>query len=287
MMNKYNKEEAPKTRESPVSSRIWLGLFILVIGIALLGQKLGLPLPEWLFTWPALLIVIGVGIGIKDRFQNPGSWIMVLIGSVFLADRNVNGMDFHRFLWPAILIIIGLTFILRPKRNRNSGRFNFGNRSYPYPKRGGHGFAAGDPTSGDDGERPEAEDTNAGSVSGAEFDWRDDHGEILDINSVFGGIKRFVVSKNFQGGAITTFMGGAEINLVQADISHTILIDISNLFGGTKLIVPANWTVKNEVSAVFGGVEDKRNLAALVPDKDKILLLKGICVFGGIELRSY
>lgn len=287
-MNKYNKKETVKTRESSISSRIWLGLLILVIGIGLMGQKLGLPLPGWLFTWPVLLIVIGVGVGIKDRFQNPGSWIMVLIGSVFLADQNVDGMDFHRFLWPAILIIIGLTFILRPKRPRNPGRF-FDSRSRPGTKEGPLGFRDDDSGERDGGRNPDPEILNVNSVFGAEFDRGEDydHAEVLNINSVFGGIKRFVVSKNFQGGAITTFMGGAEINLVQADIRHTILIDISNLFGGTKLIVPANWTVKNEVSAIFGGVEDKRNLAALVPDKDKILLLKGICVFGGIELRSY
>jgi len=111
--------------------------------------------------------------------------------------------------------------------------------------------------------------------------------EILNINSIFGGIKRFICSKNFKGGSIVTFMGGAEINLMQADIIQPIIIEVSNLFGGTKLILPSNWDIKNEVTVVFGGVEDKRNMTALSPDPGKTVYLKGTCLFGGIELNNY
>ncbi len=82
-------------------------------------------------------------------------------------------------------------------------------------------------------------------------------------------------------------MGGAEINLMQADLQHNIVLEVNNVFGGTKLIVPSNWDVKNEVSAVFGGIEDKRSINTSVPDQDKILILKGTCVFGGIEVSNY
>ncbi len=111
--------------------------------------------------------------------------------------------------------------------------------------------------------------------------------EILNINSIFGGIKRFICSKNFKGGSIVTFMGGAEINLMQADIIQPIIIEVSNLFGGTKLILPSNWDIKNEVTVVFGGVEDKRNMTALSPDPGKTVYLKGNSLFGGIELNKY
>ena len=47
-------------------------------------------------------------------------------------------------------------------------------------------------------------------------------------------------------------MGGAELNLMQADIHEQVFLEINNVFGGTKLIVPAHWYIKNEVSAVFG-----------------------------------
>lgn len=262
-MEKLNKEDRLKKSGS---SRIWLGLLIVLIGIALLGQKLGLPLPQWLFTWPVLLIVIGVGIGVKDKFHNPGSWIMILIGCVFLADNNVAGLDFHRFIWPAILIIVGLVFILRPKRSPDSGRFS---------RRCGGPDSAGR-TDGFHDDITIVQDADKGPAP-----------ETININSVFGGIKRFVMSKNFQGGTIVTFMGGAEVNLSQADILQPVVIDVSNLFGGTKLVIPPNWDLKNEVTAVFGGVEDKRNLNAMATDQNKIIRITGVCVFGGIELSSY
>jgi hypothetical protein len=53
------------------------------------------------------------------------------------------------------------------------------------------------------------------------------------------------------------------------------------------LIIPSNWDVKNEISAVFGGVEDKRSFNNSVPDSEKRILLKGACVFGGIEVTNY
>jgi hypothetical protein len=82
-------------------------------------------------------------------------------------------------------------------------------------------------------------------------------------------------------------MGGAEINFMQADIQHPIELEVNNVFGGTKLIIPSNWDVRNEISAVFGGVEDKRNFNNSASDTDKRILLKGACVFGGVEVTNY
>lgn len=82
-------------------------------------------------------------------------------------------------------------------------------------------------------------------------------------------------------------MGGAEVNLLKADIQRAVKLEVTNIFGGTKLIVPSNWDVKNEVTAVFGGIEDKRNIATGVTDPGKVLVLHGTCVFGGIEVINY
>ena len=82
-------------------------------------------------------------------------------------------------------------------------------------------------------------------------------------------------------------MGGAEINLMQADIQHPIELEVNNVFGGTKLIIPSNWDVRNDISAVFGGVEDKRNFNNSASGTDKRILLKGACVFGGVEVTNY
>ena len=111
--------------------------------------------------------------------------------------------------------------------------------------------------------------------------------EFIEINSVFGGVKKIILSKNFKGGEINAFMGGAEINLLQADIKQNVHLEINNVFGGTKLILPSNWDVKNEITAVFGGVEDKRSINLPMPDPNKTIIITGSCVFGGIEIKNF
>jgi hypothetical protein len=39
--------------------------------------------------------------------------------------------------------------------------------------------------------------------------------------------------------------------------------------------------------AIFGGVEDKRDVHSLKIDRTKVLVLEGTCIFGGLEIKSY
>lgn len=247
--------------------RIWSGLFLVIAGLMLLGYKMGAPIPGWIFTWPVLLIVIGLFVGARSRFHNPGSFIMILIGSIFLIDQQIPGIEFHNYIAPIILIGIGLLFILRPRshswrRNRRWNRMN--------------------PPFSSEFENQESEGFKKKDNSPLT-----DNGEYIDVVAVFGGVKKNIQSKNFKGGEIVSFMGGSEINFMQADIQHPIELEVNNVFGGTKLIIPSNWDVKNEISAVFGGVDDKRNFNNSVPDTNKRIVLKGSCVFGGIEFTNY
>lgn len=111
--------------------------------------------------------------------------------------------------------------------------------------------------------------------------------DFIDATSVFGGTRKNIIAKDFKGGDITTFFGGTDLNLTQADIQGKVVIDITQVFGGTKLIIPPNWTLQSEVVCVFGGIEDKRPLSKETPDPTKVLVLRGTCVFGGIDIRSF
>lgn len=253
------------------NSRVWSGLFLLGVGILLLGYKMGAPIPGWLFTWPVLLIAIGLLIGIKSKFQNPGSYVMVIVGGVFFADQNIAGIDFHNYIVPALLICFGLLFIMKPRRHPYRGDWHFQGR------RGRMGTAASEAR----------ENTVMGGLASEDSYRTEDDAEYININAVFGGVKKNVQSRNFIGGEVISFMGGAEINFMQADMQQPVVFEVNNVFGGTKLIVPSHWNVKNEISAVFGGVEDKRTFAKDVPDVQKTITLKGTCVFGGVEVASY
>jgi predicted membrane protein len=247
--------------------RIWSGLILLTAGILLLAYKMGAPVPYWLFTWPMILIAVGILSGAKNGFRNPGSYILITIGLIFLIDQTNPGLNFHNYLLPLILIAVGLIYILRPRNSCLSGyerrrRKQNGDSGYVNPA------DTGIPT---DYSMPDGEENS----------------EYVEINAVLSGVKKNILSKNFKGGSITSFMGGTELNLLKADIQKTIILEVNNVFGGTKLIVPSNWDVKNEVTAIFGGIEDKRNINTNIPDPGKSIILKGSSVFGGIEITNY
>lgn len=105
---------------------------------------------------------------------------------------------------------------------------------------------------------------------------------------IFGGREVFVNSQNFFGGKVTTVFGGAEYDLRQALLSaNGAVIDSVSVFGGCGFKVPPDWTVKNEVTAVFGGFSDKRGSTYqnVSTDPSKTLVIKGFTAFGGVEIK--
>jgi predicted membrane protein len=193
---------------------------------------------------------------------------MILIGSFGLADKIDPSLDLRRFTLPIIFIAIGAMFILRPKRSCRSKW----NRYHGDNDKWNDASSATNETTATD----QAYESNMG-----------DRKDFVEVTAVFGGIKKNVLSKTFKGGDIVSFMGGSEIDLTQADFSGRIKIDVTNIFGGTKLIVPPNWDVQSDITAIFGGVDDKRQISGVNLDLNKILILDGTCMFGGIEIRSF
>ena len=113
--------------------------------------------------------------------------------------------------------------------------------------------------------------------------------DYIDDMAVFGGGDKMITSQNFRGGKLTSVFGGSKINLLRADLAKgQNVIDIFAMFGGTKLIVPAGWTVKIEVTSLFGGFSDKRPAPPdNVIDPSKELVIKGILIFGGGDIVSF
>lgn len=245
-------------------NRVFGGLILIVVGAALFLRNAGFPLPYWLFSWPVILILVGIYSGVKHKFANNTWIILIAIGSFFLLDRSMD-LSLQPYFWPIAIIAMGVLFIVRPHRSR---RYRFGRM-----------------------EREEFTE-NAGTSSWQQPTTNDssniDSNDFLDVNSVFSGVNRNVVSKNFKGGKATCVFGGADIDLTQADIQGKAEIRLEVVFGGIKLVVPPHWTVINEIDGMFHGVDDKRkfNTASGI-NPEKILILKGSVVFGGVDIKSY
>ncbi len=73
----------------------------------------------------------------------------------------------------------------------------------------------------------------------------------------------------------------------QADIVNEAVIETTTIFGGIKLIIPSNWTVKTEAAVIFGGIDDKRPMPALNEPTNKTLTIRGTVIFGGVDIKSH
>jgi predicted membrane protein len=237
------------------------GIFLLLIGILLLLKTANLVLfPFWFFSWPMIFLAIGVYLGIKRGFRI-GPWLVfLLIGALSLADVINPSLNMDKYNWPIVFIVIGLVFLMRPKK-----------KHWQKWKHGEHQW-----------HHRNAEETDPMYNEGIA-----DDRDFIDVTAVFGGVKKNVLTKTFRGGDIVSFMGGSEIDLTQADFTGRVRIDVTNIFGGTKLLIPSSWDVQNDITAIFGGVDDKRQISGVNLDPGKILILDGTCMFGGIEIRSF
>lgn len=114
-----------------------------------------------------------------------------------------------------------------------------------------------------------------------------DSGYINEFN-VFAGSKKRIANQIFKGGEMNNIFGGSELDLTQAILDEgENVLEILCIFGGTEMVVPADWNVRVEVISIFGGFSDKRNIIKQSSDDSKILIIKGICLFGGGEIKSY
>lgn len=108
--------ENSHNRRSPLG-KIGLGLILLSFGGLLLSRNLGLYIPQWLTSWPLLLIAIGLISGIRHEFKRPGAFILILVGVVFLTDKLIPGFEMHELLFPLLITGAGIYLIIN--RNRN------------------------------------------------------------------------------------------------------------------------------------------------------------------------
>ena len=244
------EQHGGKTPDSGRTGRTLSGLFIVAIGVVLLARQAGADIPRWIFSFESILIGLGLYIGIRHSFRGFAWIIPIAIGGFLLLDDFYPQYDIGDFTWPLIIIGIGLFIVFR------SGKKNL------------------------DIKRWEA--THPASENSAD--------DLLDSVVVFGGAKKNIITKNFRGGEAVTVFGGTEINLMQADLTGPVVLELTQVFGGTKLIVPPHWKIQStDMVAIFGGIDDKRPMMSnpSAEETNKTLILRGTCMLGGIDIRSY
>lgn len=262
---------APYIREK----RHLVGIILVVVGLVLIIDNLRFTphfIPWWIWTWQFLLITIGVFSLLTSEKVGPGV-VLIGIGSIFLLSdilpREWPGFfdlfsDNFSLFWTLALIVVGASLILRKRIDTG------GEPSKKHSRR---------PTFG-------GGKTTFGSTSDYAEGLDDDY---IDEVAIFGGGKKIITSDNFKGGKLTTIFGGSDLILTQSQLAEGANeLEVFSMFGGWTLVVPPNWQVRNEVISIFGGISDKRMISTdTIKDNTRQLVLKGVVIFGGGEIKSY
>lgn len=279
-----------KLRKSNNDGSIAFGFIILGIGVILLLRKVGFFIPSWILTWPMILIVIGLFSLIKHEFKTFFGFLMLFLGTYFLA-RNEFGLDFGigQYVWPLGLIALGVYLIVHKRRENqvlDEIRSNWETKQKE-KKSQTSAFSSSVEDAKIVDESKASESKSSGEGSGFTRTTGTSFADSLNIDAIFSGVNRRMMTKNFQGGKITAAFGGADIDLSQADFSGVATIQVDIIFGGVKLIVPPHWDIRTEVSNIAAGLEDKRFFRDGGVDANKVVVLKGTILFGGLEIKSY
>jgi hypothetical protein len=91
-------------------SQIAFGATLIVVGLILLGQRLGWG-PAWTFAqlWPLLLIGMGSVRLVLDRGVRRAGYFWVLVGTIFLLDQQ--GVLALRDSWPLFIVWVGVSLL--------------------------------------------------------------------------------------------------------------------------------------------------------------------------------
>ena len=234
------------------NKRFYFGVILIAIGVILILEKLNL-IPEsvsdLLISWQMLLV--GIGVLSLIGGNRTGGIILIVIGGFFMVPELITvPYEIRKIYWPMILVAIGVALLLRHRD-------------------GLHKPSAGDPI------------LNAPN---------DNTHNTFDDFVIFGGREIFINSQAFAGGKATSIFGGMEFDLRKANMAPGgAVIDCVSVFGGCGFKIPMDWNVRNEVTTIFGAFTDKRGdtFNERYYDPAKTILIKGVSIFGGIEVKHF
>jgi predicted membrane protein len=247
-----------------LGSRVILGIILIAIGLIYLLKSFYFPIDIEIFSFPFILVVIGIIIMLNSGNKLFGAIVFIFGLLLYFGD--------HITIWPFFFILWGIYIIFKHRSRRP--------RNFENPQPGS-----------DPDEKKDFRDDIADFVKSEKKHFYDSsiRKDYLDDVSVFGGGHKVIYSDSFKGGNITAIFGGSEIDLTQCKLAPgENVIDVVIIFGGSTIIVPNNWDVILNVTPLFGGFSNKKSrYIRSETEPSGTLVIKGVVLFGGGEVKSY
>jgi predicted membrane protein len=126
--NGSRREGSPHQPRKSGRAHLLLGVVLMFLGLFLIADLADIvpwKLRDFIFTWQALLIFLGL-VFLSNKENKGTGVILIVIGFFFLLPRVIDVPYYWRSLfWPALLILLGLVVIFSSRR-RHGGTTVFG-----------------------------------------------------------------------------------------------------------------------------------------------------------------
>jgi len=238
---------APREFKRSGRAHLLLGIVLMFLGLFLIADLADIVpwrMRDFLFTWQALLIFLGL-IFLSNKENKGTGVVLIVIGSFFLLPRLIDVPNYWRSLfWPSILIIVGLVVIFGSRRH-SSGATYFG---------GGKKKSSGEDVLDDvtvfgGGDRIVASQNFQGGkithiFGGSKIDFTQARlapgRNYLELTLIFGGTKLIIPEGWDVKVEITSIFGGFSDkrvrSIVVTDSDRSLVLTGSSIFGGGEIV---------------------------------------------------
>ncbi len=260
----------PPETPPKITPRFILGVFILLVGIALALDRLGVVQAHHVMRfWPAVLIVFGLTVLQRGSHGAVTGLVLIIVGIWLLLNTlGIVSLQVWEFVWPLLLVVIGARIMMRSGRMRS--------RTRNEPPNFDQGSTASQPNNPSQPYSPAALPTAASTANAS------DHASVF---SVLGSCRRRWGKAVFRSAEAVCVMGGFELDLRDALLGAegSAQIELFVIMGGLHVLVPQNWTVISNVVPILGGIDDKTRTNSSTTQQ---LILRGTVLMGGVEIGN-
>lgn len=236
-------------------SKFIFGIIFIAIGLLWIMSNLGyihVEIPEYIFSWKSILILIGVIFIINNDHKFPGI-VLVLLGSYFLLPDMFPFIS-HQKMWdlffPFLLILIGLSLFF--KKNRKKKVLTNENKRSTY-----------------------ADDKSYFNTTESQADY----------STILSESRRRFTNSQFSGGKVLVLLGQSHLDLTGCSLTtQKNILDINVILGQLVLIIPKEFNLQLDANAILGEIEDFRGADRSAVNLEKTLTISGSVVLGSLKI---
>jgi len=228
-------------------AHLLLGIVLMFLGLFLIADLADIVpwrLRDFIFTWQALLIFLGL-IFLSNRENKGTGIILIAVGSFFLLPRVLNVPHYWGSLfWPSLLITLGLVVIFSSRRGGRGGTYFGGHKQ----KTSSEDWLDDVAVFGGGDRIINSQQFNGGKIThifgGSKIDFTRAKlapGKVyLEVVLIFGGTKLIVPESWDVKMEVTSVFGGFSDKRVKSmivtDSESKLIITGTNVFGGGEIV---------------------------------------------------